>query len=165
MVRNKHPASPATKQEALDAFRGFLRERSLRSTEVREAIVRAALDHGGHFRVDDLVERARRTGTRISAATVYRALPLLIQAKIIEPTEVSGDQRSYETIYGRKHHDHLICQSCKRVVEFELDAFAVLEHEIAAKHGFILVDHFHELIGLCGNCRPRRPEGLSPRPK
>jgi Fur family ferric uptake transcriptional regulator len=151
--RNKACATAAMKQEALDAFRGFLHERSLRSTEVREAIVRAALDHGGHFRVDDLVDRARRTGMRISAATVYRALPLLVEAKIIEPTEVSGEQRSYEAIYGRKHHDHLICRSCKRVVEFELAAFAVLEQEIAARHGFILVDHFHELIGICGNCR------------
>jgi Fur family ferric uptake transcriptional regulator len=157
MVRNKRPASAATKEDALNAFRGFLHARSLRSTEVREAIVCAAMDHGGHFRVDDLVEHARRSGTRISAATVYRALPLLVEAKIIEPTEVSGEQRSYETIYGRKHHDHLICRSCKRVVEFELDAFAVLEQEIAAKHGFVLVDHFHELIGICGHCREAEP--------
>lgn len=153
MIRNKKPATEATKEEALGAFRRYLHEHSLRSTDVRDAIVRAALEHEGHFQVDDLVERSRRTGLRISTATVYRALPLLIDAKIIEPTEVSGEQRSYEAVYGRKHHDHLICRSCKRVIEFEVEAFAALEREVAAKHGFVLVDHVHELIGICGPCR------------
>jgi len=140
-------------QQALETFRTFLHERSLRVTDVREAIVRAALSRAGHFRVEDLAEDVRQGGFEVSVATVYRALPLLVEAGIIEPTEVSGDKRSYEASFGREHHDHLICRECSRVVEFQFEAFEMLQREVAARYDFTLTDHFHELIGICGPCR------------
>jgi Fur family ferric uptake transcriptional regulator len=72
---------------------------------------------------------------------------------MIEQTEVSGERRFYEAIFGREHHDHLICKRCHRVVEFQFEAFEMLQREVAAKYDFVLVDHFHELIGICAACR------------
>jgi Fur family ferric uptake transcriptional regulator len=162
MLRNSVAAGDATLHEALDSFRSFLHRRSLRATEVREAIVRAAVSRAGHFRVEDLVEDVRASGRDVSAATVYRALPLLVEAAIIEPTEVSGERRFYEAVFGREHHDHLICRECRQVVEFQFEAFAMLEREVAAKHGFELVAHHHELIGVCANCRSADAAARSP---
>ena len=140
-------------QEALESFRDFLHSRRLRMTDVRAAILRAALTRSDHFRVDDLVEELQTDGVEVSAATVYRALPLLVEAGIIEPTEISGDRRFYEVSFGREHHDHLICSGCGAVVEFQFEAFAMLERGIAAKYDFVLTGHFHELIGICATCR------------
>ena len=67
--------------------------------------------------------------------------------------------RSYETTYGRKHHDHLLCSRCGKVVEFEFEAFAILEREVAARYGFRLDTHHHELVGTCPDCQRR--EGKS----
>lgn len=153
MGRNKPPMPDATVEEALQRFREFLHGRSLRITDVREAIVRAAVTRADHFRVEDLVEDLRRAGMDVSAATVYRALPLLVEASIIEPTELSGSRRYYEAAFGRDHHDHLICRSCHKVVEFQFEAFEMLQREVAAKYDFQLTDHVHELIGICGSCR------------
>lgn len=144
--------------EAIDSFRAFLHERSLRATDVREAIVRAALGREGHYHVEELTDDVRRDGLRVSVATVYRALPLLIDAGIIQLTEVSGEKRSYETAYGKAHHDHLICRECRSVVEFQFEAFEMLQREVASKYDFELTDHFHELIGICGPCR-RKAQG------
>jgi Fur family ferric uptake transcriptional regulator len=139
--------------EALTKFRTFLHRRSLRATDVRDAIVRAVVARAGHFRVEDLVEDVRSEGHDVSAATVYRALPLLVDAGIIQPTEVSRDRRLYETSFGRIHHDHLICRDCRRVVELQFEAFEMLERALAAKYDFELLAHHHELIGICGACR------------
>lgn len=139
--------------EALDTFRTFLHRRSLRATDVREAIVRAAVSRTGHFRVEDLVEDVRAEGHEVSAATVYRVLPLLVEAGIIQPTEVSHDRRLYEASFGRIHHDHLICRGCRRVVEFQFEAFEMLDRALAAKHGFQLLASHHELVGVCADCR------------
>ena len=138
---------------ALDTFRTYLHRHSLRATDEREAIMRAALGRQGHFRVEDLTKDVRQAGFDVSVATVYRALPLLVEAGIIQTTEVSGGRRFYEAAFGREHHDHLICRACHKIVEFQFEAFEILQREVAAKYDFELTDHIHELIGVCGACR------------
>jgi Fur family ferric uptake transcriptional regulator len=106
----------------------------------------------GHYPIDDLIADLRRRGIRGSKATVYRTLPLLAEAGILQPAIVAGDDRSYETTFGRHHHDHLLCRRCRRVVEFEFEAFEILQREVAARYGFRLESHHHELVGLCPEC-------------
>ena len=140
-------------EDALRMFTDYLHKRSLRVTEVREVIVRVALERSGHFQVEDLVQDIRAAGHDVSKATVYRAMPLLVDSGIVQPTDVSADRRHFEASFGREHHDHLICNRCRRMVEFSFEAFEMLERAIAAKYDFELIDHRHELIGLCGPCR------------
>lgn len=154
--RNKG-ASPASRAErALKEFGRFLAERSLRLTAARAAIVEAALEREGHFPIEELVADLRSRGIRGSKATVYRTLPLLTGAGIVQHAVISGDNHSYETSFGREHHDHLLCRHCGKVVEFEFDAFEILQKEIAARHGFTLEGHLHQLVGLCRDCRAAR---------
>ncbi len=60
--------------------------------------------------------------------------------------------KSYETTWGRHHHDHLVCSRCGKVVEFEFEAFEILQRDVAAKYGFRLEGHHHELLGTCPEC-------------
>lgn len=144
---------PARVAEALARFESFLAARDLRLTPERAAIVEAALAMRGHFPIEQLVAELRRRGIRGSKATVYRALPFLTEAGILQPADVSSDTRRYEAAFGREHHDHLICSGCGAIVEFEFDAFEVLQREIAARHGFELESHLHQLVGRCPACR------------
>ncbi|MBN2361096.1 MAG: transcriptional repressor [Deltaproteobacteria bacterium] len=143
----------------IDRFRAFLRDRSLRVTEVRERVALAVLQRHGHFDVDEVVAELRRGGTRASRATVYRALPLLEQAGLIAATTGQRERQRYERALDRRHHDHLVCTRCKRVVEFEYPAFEILQHKVAEMYGFLLTSHTHQLFGLCPACRRR--EGAS----
>jgi Fur family transcriptional regulator, ferric uptake regulator len=152
--RNKGTVAAATMREGLERFREFLHERSLRTTGVREAIVKAALARKGHFLIDELAEDLRSEG--VSKATVYRAMPLLIEAGIVQPTVLSGEKHRYEAAFGHEHHDHLICSRCGEVVEFQFEAFEILQRELAAKHGYRLTAHFHELIGICSACQAKQ---------
>jgi Fur family transcriptional regulator, ferric uptake regulator len=158
MRTRRNNAAAATAGPAIDRFRSFLHERSLRVTDVREAIVRAAMGRDGHFDIDELTRDVQGLGVEASRATVYRALPLLMEAGIIQPTILSGERRRYEAAFGHAHHDHLICSRCGKVVEFQFEAFEVLQKEVAAKYGYELKGHFHELIGVCSSCKKARAE-------
>jgi len=140
----------------IERFRTFLRERSLRITQVRERVALAALQRRGHFDVDEVVAELRRGGVRASRATVYRALPLLEQAGLITATVGRRERQRYERTLDRGHHDHLMCTRCQRLVEFEYEAFEVLQREVAEKYGFKLTGHSHQLFGLCPDCQGRR---------
>ncbi len=136
-------------------FTELLHGKSLKLSKVRESIARAALLYDGHFTVDELVRALQADGVSDAhVATVYRAMPLLVEAGLVQPALVSfGESQHYEATFGRAHHDHLVCRSCGRIVEYESEALEVLQREIAARYEFELDDHIHELRGRCGACR------------
>jgi Fur family ferric uptake transcriptional regulator len=150
-------APDARTQAALERFERFLHRKDLRLTEARSAIVEAALARDGHYPLDELIADLKARGIRGSKATVYRTLPLLAEAGILQPAIVAADTKSYETTFGKEHHDHLLCSSCGKVVEFEFEAFEILQRDVATKHGFRLQSHYHELIGTCPECLAKAP--------
>ena len=150
-------------EQALVRFESHLASRGLRLTSARRAILDAVLERAGHFPIEDLVADLRKRGIRGSKATVYRTLPLLTEAGILQQAVVTGDTRSYEAAVGREHHDHLVCLGCGKVVEFEFEAFEILQREIAARHGFRLEGHHHQLVGRCAECQQNElAPGVSP---
>src|ERR671925_461481 len=79
----------ARRDDALQRFERFLASRSLRLTAARRAIVEAVLERDGHFPIEDLVRDLRRRGIRGSKATVYRTLPLLTEAGIVQQAVIT----------------------------------------------------------------------------
>ncbi|HEX2997336.1 MAG TPA: Fur family transcriptional regulator [Anaerolineales bacterium] len=139
-------------EEVLAQFREFLHALSLRATDVRLGILRAILAREGHFDIDELVTDLRAQGMEASRATVYCALPLFAEAGFVQSTLKSGDRRCYESTIGHDHHDHLLCTTCGKVVDFQFETFEILQREAASKNGFTLTGHSHELFGLCRDC-------------
>lgn len=150
-------------QRALDQFRDDLHADGQRYSSVREAIARAALTYAGHFEVNDLLAILRERGVKDAhMTTIYRTLPLLVKSKLIDQALLTtGDRQFFERIFERPHHDHLICTACGKVVEFEFEAFAVLERDIANRYGFTLESHFHELLGKCRDCSKKPAKATS----
>jgi Fur family ferric uptake transcriptional regulator len=142
-------------KRALDHLRAAVRERGLKSSSVREAVARAALRRQGHFSVDELVRELRDGGVADAhPATVYRVLPLLVEAGLIQMTlHSTGDGARYERAFEREHHDHLICTACGKIVEFQFEAIEILQRDVAERFGFLLTGHIHELLGTCRDCR------------
>lgn len=142
-------------ERALERLRTMTRDKGLKNSAAREAVARAALQRKGHFSVDDLVTELR-AGRNSDAhpSTVYRVLPLLVEAGLLQVTLVSrGEGARYERAFEREHHDHLICTVCGKVVEFHFEAIEVLQQDLADRFGFRLTGHVHELHGICKECR------------
>ncbi len=141
-----------------------LRSSGVRLTSVRERILQTICTFEGHFRAEDVAARLRRSGFPVSLVTVYRNLPLLERNGVIRRTCLARGAASYERTWQSRHHDHLICTRCGKVVEFEYRAIDVLQELAAADHGFLLTGHHLELLGLCPACRAGERKGRAPRP-
>ena len=155
----KQPAKSRKKDDTrrTEQIGAGLRSSGVRLTSVRERILQIICTFEGHFRAEDLAARLRRTGTPVSLVTVYRNLPLLERTGVIRRTCITGGAASYERTWQSRHHDHLICTRCGKVVEFEYRAIDVLQEVAAAEHGFQLTSHHLELLGLCPACRAKEP--------
>jgi Fur family ferric uptake transcriptional regulator len=144
--------SKADKVDKVDKkapWRAYLRKQGLKTTQQREAIVDAFLRSSGHVALDELLARSRRVHPGVGLATVYRTVKLLEEAGLAASRQFESGHTLYEVAQGRAHHDHLICQQCGYIVEFENDEIERLQIQAARKMGFNVLRHRHELFGLC----------------
>jgi Fur family ferric uptake transcriptional regulator len=135
-----------------EAFRDFLRERGLRFTGERGAILDEVLSHEGHFDPEGLYISMRSRGNKVSRASVYRTLPLMREAGIVEQVEHTEKQVRYECTVGRGHHDHMSCLSCGKVIEFYCNDMERLQENLCRDEGFQVVGHVLEITGYCRDC-------------
>lgn len=139
-------------ERALGRLRELIRARSLKASQVRETIAKAALSIDGHFTVEELVARLPDA----HVATVYRVMPLLLEAGLLQAAPGPSEEGSrYERAFEREHHDHLVCTSCNKVIEFHFETFEMLQRDVAESFGFSLKNHVHELFGTCAACQKK----------
>ncbi|CAM3849861.1 Fur family transcriptional regulator [Litorimonas haliclonae] len=121
-------------------------ERGLRMTDQRRIIAQVLSDADDHPDAEELYARASDKDPNISLATVYRTVRLFADANIIETHDFRDGRARYETA-DADHHDHLIDVSSGEVIEFMDEEIEKLQHRIAEKLGYELVDHRLELYG------------------
>ena len=93
-----------------------------------------------HMSAEDVYKRLMQTDETVGLATVYRVLTQFETAGIVDRHNFDDGHSVYE-LSGEKHHDHMVDVDTGRVVEFINDGIEVLQREIAAEHGYDLVDH------------------------
>jgi Fur family ferric uptake transcriptional regulator len=138
--------------EEMAAFRSYLKAKGFRVTREREAIAEAILRNHEHFDVDELF-MALRSKKPISKASIYRAIPLMIESGILAEVYLEDGHMHYEKVYGREHHSHLRCLNCRRIFEFSAPELAQVEKRIARQEGFKSLGHKFEIWGLCSHCQ------------
>ena len=121
-------------------------ERGLRLTEQRRVIAKVLSNADDHPDAEELYARAAKIDPKISLATVYRTVRLFADSGIIEMHDFRDGRARYETA-DADHHDHLIDVQSGEVIEFVDDEIEALQHRIADKLGYELVDHRLELYG------------------
>ena len=139
-------------EQNLDGVHAYLRGKGLRNTQARRTILDSVFGEESHFTAEDLLDRLRAHGDKVSRASVYRTLALLVEGGFVEIRELRRGQMMYEPVLGRHHHDHLICTGCGRIVEFENEDIEALQGAVAREHGFTLESHSLRLYGRCARC-------------
>ncbi len=135
-------------------FGRYLREQGLPVTPQREAVADVVFSSEEHLSVDDIERRLRDGGERIGKATVYRTLDLLVRSQLVEEHDFSEGFKRYEHRLSRQpEHEHLICQECGSVTEFQSEEVRRIQDQVAAEHGFLPSRHKLEIYGLCAACR------------
>ncbi|MEO8605018.1 MAG: transcriptional repressor [bacterium] len=143
--------------ERFARFKDHLRVQRLKSTAQRDTIVRAFLESQRHISVEELYNEVRRRNPRIGYATVYRTMKLLTESGVAAVRHFRDGEARYESA-EKRHHDHMICESCGKIVEFEEARIEALQEEIAKRLGFQFTGHKMELYGICRDCRRTRQQ-------
>ena len=133
------------------ALRDHLAKRQLKLTRQREYILNAFLKTE-HVTAEQMYRQLARKDPHIGLATIYRTLNLFCEAGLAQARHF-GAQTQYDNVWQKGHHDHLICTSCGKIVEFENCQIEALQQEVARKNGFSIETHRLELYGLCSACR------------
>lgn len=140
----------------VEKFRDYLEVRGEKLTSRRRALVEHIFDTHKHFDADELVRDLEDAGVGISRATVFRTLPMLVEAGLLRELRLTN-RTAYEHAYGYPSHDHLHCGECNAIIEFANEEIRRLREEIAREHGFRADNHRFVITGTCAACaRPRR---------
>ena len=151
------------KSDARAVLQSYLRQRGLKMTKPREAVLRAFLDAEGHVTTDKLITAARSIDPRIGQATVFRTVKLLTEAGLARGACSDDGPRQYEHAYLHSHHDHLVCVECGAIVEFADTVIEKAQEAIYKKYGYQSSGHRLELLGLCRACTALQGSGARGR--
>ena len=135
-----------------EQFLAFVKERGGRVTGERLAIFDEVFSQHGHIDAEELLTAMRARGLKISRATVYRNLDLLVDSGLARRQQLGRRRFLYEHVHGGQQHDHLVCTGCGRVVEFMSPGIAALQAEICRAHGFAPGQSTLQIAGRCLAC-------------
>ncbi|MSQ96148.1 MAG: transcriptional repressor [Gemmataceae bacterium] len=140
-----------------EKFREYLasRPRTQRYTTQQRDMVKYIFSKHNHFDADELIDEMKRESFRVSRATVYRTLNKLVDASLLRRINL-GDRTVYEHDYGYAQHDHLHCEQCGAMIEFENTEVEQMIRDVCQQQHFHYIGHSFVIRGICGNCNRAR---------
>ncbi len=157
-----HQAQEETIILVKEIFRTYLKERNQRQTPERFMVLEEIYSSDGHFDADDIFFNMKKAGTRVSRATVYNTLDLLIECGLVQRQQFGKNQFYYERSYAYQQHDHMICKECGVVIEFCDPRILEIQKLMEKIHDFNVDGHSLHLFGTCKNteeCKRRQESG------
>ena len=124
-----------------------------RATPERFAILDAVLQSQGHFDAENLYYRLMTNGTKVSKATVYNTLDLLIECGLVSKYRFDENISRYEKAFGRPHHHHLICLECGDIIEFVNEKLEHIQEDVCLEKNFKPQNSTLQVFGTCSKCR------------
>jgi Fur family ferric uptake transcriptional regulator len=152
-----HLPAVEVSQSPENKFREYLqsRPRPLRYTEQQRDMVRYIFSQHNHFDAEKLIDDMEQAGFQVSRATVYRTLNKLVDAGLLRRLDV-GPRMFYEHDYGYPQHEHLYCQQCGKMIEFQNGAINQVIREVCLQNNFQSSGHSFIIRGTCAECNRAR---------
>ncbi|MBC8384967.1 MAG: transcriptional repressor [Candidatus Cloacimonetes bacterium] len=136
-------------------FENFLKTKGLKLTKPRKIILNEVFENHDHFNVDQLYDQIRKEHIDVSRATIYRTMPLLVEAGLIKQSIRCQAKDHYEHIHGHQTHLHLICVKCGNIIEEESVNVENILLELSQKNNFKVKEINVGAKGICSNCRDK----------
>ena len=136
-------------------LKAILQEKGMKYTEQRAIILELLLTLDEHLSADELLDivKEKYPEHNIGIATIYRTLNFLEEVNLISSISFGRDGKKYESNDKNNHHDHIICTSCGKIVEFLDMEIEKKQEEIASSNGFKITDHTMQIFGICNKCQ------------
>ena len=143
--------------EVKKIFSNYLEKNGYRKTPERHAILEEIYKRDDHFDAEALFIQMKTQNYRVSRATVYNTLELLVNCDLITKHQFGKNLAQYEKSYGFKQHDHLICVDCGKVLEFCDPRIQQIKSMMGDLLEFEITHHSLNLYGKCNrDCEYKR---------
>jgi Fur family ferric uptake transcriptional regulator len=150
--RSRPGAAGGGASQPTSLFQKYLAGQRLKLTTERTRILQEVMTSAEHFGADDLHMRCVDKRIPVSRATIYRTLEHLVKSGLVRRVYLDQKRAFYEHVFGRKHHEHMICLSCSKVIEFSDDPLEQRQDKVCRDMGFKPLRHSLRIVGLCARC-------------
>lgn len=137
----------------LKNFKKHVSSLKLKNSIQKDYILKVLYFSSEHLNAEEITNIIKQDyNVDIGIATVYRGLKFFEDINIVTTLEIGDGSKRYELNLSL-HHDHMICTTCHKIIEFTDDFIELSQIKIAEKNGFILRDHVMTIYGLCEDCQ------------
>lgn len=139
-------------KENITAEAKEIQESGLRVTEPRKKILHIfESNKDQHFTAEMIYLELKKQKENASLATIYRVLTQFEEVGLLVKHNFEGDHAIFE-LKKKCHHDHLVCTSCGKIIEFLDDSIEARQCKVAKDLGFEVTNHSLTIFGYCSEC-------------
>jgi Fur family transcriptional regulator, ferric uptake regulator len=138
-----------------DDLKQIIRKMNLKVTPQRLLILQTLHEGRVHITAQELYEKVQKINSDVGFATVYRFLKGMAESHVVTELRMGSMPTRYE-LTPKKHHDHMTCTQCGKIVEFQNKNIEDHQEKVAKQYGFKLTHHVLELYGICTACQMKK---------
>ena len=142
--------------DMIENLKKVLKDKGMKYTEQRAIILQILLTLDEHLSAEEVhaIIKEKYPKQNIGIATIYRTLNFLEEVQLISSISFGKDGKKYEG-NAKEHHDHLICTSCGKIVEFFDEQIENRQEIVAKNNNFEITDHNMQIYGICKDCQEK----------
>lgn len=143
--------NPKLRNQVKEEFTHYLTQHKHRKTPERFAILDHIYSTKGHFDMDSLYKSMMESNYRVSRATLYNTIELLLDCGLVIKHQFGGNVSQYERAYGNENHDHIICTVCGEIRESKNSNLFTPAQQRKIKK-FTVSYYSMYIYGICSKC-------------